>query len=103
MFVHTWAEVDSNKKWDGRNKCGPDLQAPGDCSDIVNREVSTKAQENTTIMPLLVLNKYVERKSIQCSPHLPRHDQSSSNHSWRVLCRKNWDGGALETHSDTHE
>ena len=81
-----WAEVNTNEERDCRNHRRSQLQSPCDRPDVVDRQIGAEPEENT------------ER-----SPHLPTHDQSTSNSSWAVLCGVDWYGGSLSAHTNTEK
>lgn len=62
------------------------MQPPGDRADLIDCQVCAETKEDT-----------------ESSPHLPGHDKCTTDPGWRVLCSEDGNGGALETHADTHE
>jgi hypothetical protein len=85
----TWrfrAEVDAEGERNSWDESGSDLKAPSDGSDLVDSEVGAEAQENS-----------------ESGPHLPGHDESSTDASRRVLSGEDGHGTSLQTHSDSHE
>ena len=79
-------EIDTNKKGDCRDECGAQLQSPRDVARVVNSQIGAETQENA-----------------ESRPHLPAHDEASTNGGWAILGRENWNSRSLGAHSYTEQ
>lgn len=80
------AEVDEDEKRDSGEEGSAKHESPVDSRDVENSQVEGSSQEDT-----------------EGGPHLPGHDQGTSNSGGSVLSSVDRDGRSLSTHTNTHE
>lgn len=64
----TRTEKDSNDQGDSREESRSELKSPCDSTSVVEYQICCISHHDT-----------------ECSPHLPRHNQSTTNSSGRIL------------------
>lgn len=82
----TRTEEDAKAERNGRNEGRTNLQTPGNRSDLVHGKIGAESQEDS-----------------KGRPHLPRHDQSTTDPCWCIFGGEDRDSSALQTHTDAHE
>ena len=82
----TRAKIDTDQERQGGKQGRPKLQTPRDFASVLDGQVGAGSQEDA-----------------ESGPHLPRHNQGSTDRSRAVFGGEDGDGGALATHADTKE
>ena len=81
-----WAEIDTEPQWYSWDESRTKLKSPGDGASILDRKIGAEAQEDT-----------------EGGPHLPAHDQATSDRCWSVLCTEDGHSGGLAAHANTEQ
>lgn len=80
------AKVRADDEGNSGNECRRKLETPSNVADFANSEVGTSSQEDT------------ER-----SPHLPRHDEATSNGRRGIFGGEDGNSHFLQAHADTEK
>jgi hypothetical protein len=81
-----WAEIYAEEKGNGGDEGRTKLKPPGNMSNVLQRQIGAKTEEDT-----------------EGNPHLPTHDKAASNRGGNVLRGKNGDRGRLRTHTEAEQ
>jgi hypothetical protein len=84
--IITWAEEDADNQRNSRDEGRAYLKPPRDRPSVVNGQVGTET-----------------KKYAKGGPHLPAHNQPSTNRSRTVLCSEDGNGRRFAAHTYSHE
>ena len=81
-----WAEKDTEEERDDGNEGRTEFESPSDPPNPLQRQIGAKAEEDT-----------------EGDPHLPTHNETTSNRSGDVFGGKNGDRRRFGTHTETEQ
>ena len=81
-----WTEIDTEEKGDCGKEGGTEFKPPGNVTSPLQCQIGAKAKEDT-----------------EGDPHLPTHNEATSNRSGDIFCGENGDRGRFGAHTDPEQ
>jgi len=79
-------EIDADEEGDDRKEGRTEFKPPSNPPNSLQRQVGAQTEEDT-----------------EGNPHLPTHNQTTSNRSGDVFGSENWDRGRFRTHTNAEQ